>query len=209
MLVDLTHQINSDTPVYPGTEQAKLSDACTIAKDGFHETLLQFYSHTGTHIDAPAHIIPNGCALNSFTINWFCGNAIKIPLSNSSAPTPDSILNIINNVASKVDFILFNTNWDKYWGTDKYFNGFPTISIEVCKLLCSLKLKAIGFDTISVDAVGDENLPRHKKLLENNILIIENLTQLETLPDNPFLFFCPPLKSAAVDGGPVRAFAQL
>ena len=57
---DLTHTIRNDMPVYPGTEQPRLTTACTIEEVGYRETLLHMYSHTGTHMDAPAHMLPDG-----------------------------------------------------------------------------------------------------------------------------------------------------
>ena len=47
MLIDMTHTITPDIPVYPGTPAPCLSPACTFTKDGFRETLLTFSSHTG------------------------------------------------------------------------------------------------------------------------------------------------------------------
>ena len=55
-IIDLTHTISEDMPVYPGTEPPVLKPANTYEKDGFRETLLSLYSHTGTHVDPPAHL---------------------------------------------------------------------------------------------------------------------------------------------------------
>ena len=52
--IDLTHIITEDMPVYPGTEPPKLTPANSYERDGFKETLLSLYTHTGTHIDPPA-----------------------------------------------------------------------------------------------------------------------------------------------------------
>ena len=65
-MLDLTHCITLEMPVYPGTEPPRLTAACTMEKDGFRETLLEMYSHTGTHMDAPAHMLPNGRTLDDF-----------------------------------------------------------------------------------------------------------------------------------------------
>ena len=53
-VIDLTHTIREDMPVYPGTETPELSPASSYEKDGFKETRLHMYSHTGTHMDPPA-----------------------------------------------------------------------------------------------------------------------------------------------------------
>jgi kynurenine formamidase len=51
-------------PVYPGTEPPEFLVPCTIAVDGFTEKKLTLYSHTGTHMDAPAHILEGAPTLD-------------------------------------------------------------------------------------------------------------------------------------------------
>ena len=48
--IDLTQLITQAMPVYPGTEPPHLTVANTYETDGFRETLLSFFSHTGTHL---------------------------------------------------------------------------------------------------------------------------------------------------------------
>ena len=76
--IDLTHIITEDMPVYPGTEPPKLTPANSYEKDGFKETLLSLYTHTGTHIDPPAHIFPDGRTLDEFPPEQFIGKALVI-----------------------------------------------------------------------------------------------------------------------------------
>ena len=52
-VIDLTHTIKENMPVYPGTDTPKFIPANSYEKDGFKETLLQMYTHTGTHMDPP------------------------------------------------------------------------------------------------------------------------------------------------------------
>ena len=65
-VIDLTHTIREDMPVYPGTEPPRLTTACTVSQCGYRETLLHMYSHTGTHMDAPAHMMDGAPTLDSF-----------------------------------------------------------------------------------------------------------------------------------------------
>ena len=65
-------------PVYPGTEPPVLENANTYEKDGFKETKLSMFSHTGTHIDAPAHIFEHGQTLDKFEADTFVGKALVI-----------------------------------------------------------------------------------------------------------------------------------
>jgi kynurenine formamidase len=82
------------------------------------------------------------------------------------------------------------------------------LQAETSSWLTSFPLKAIGFDTISPDPVTSTDLPNHNILLEKEVLIIENLTNLDQLIDHTFDFYCIPLPIGQADGAPVRAFAK-
>ena len=75
-IIDLTHFISEDMPVYPGTEQPKLKQANTYEKDGFKETLMTMYSHTGTHMDPPNHLFADRTTLDKFPVSQFVGKAL-------------------------------------------------------------------------------------------------------------------------------------
>ena len=77
-VLDLTYVISPAMPVYPGTEGPTLSPANTYEKDGFKETLLSMYSHTGTHMDAPAHLFADRSTLDELPAGQFVGKATVI-----------------------------------------------------------------------------------------------------------------------------------
>ena len=108
-------------------------------------------------------------------------------------------------IISEVEFVLFYSGWDIKWGRSEYFEGFPTLSPEAARYLCNLKLKGVGFDVISADPVASSDLPNHKLLLGNEIIIVENLCNLDKLPNKPLTFIALPLKIAESDGAPARA----
>ena len=69
-------------------------------------------------------------------------------------------------------------------------------------------MKAVGTGCLSVDPAGasGDGLAAHYTLLPNGVLILENLANLDLLPDRCFLIALP-LPIAAGTGSPVRAFA--
>lgn len=77
-VIDLTHTISEDMPVFPGSETPKLTTKSTYEKDGFKETLLQMYSHVETHMDPPAHIFANQKTLDQFSPEQFIGKALVV-----------------------------------------------------------------------------------------------------------------------------------
>jgi kynurenine formamidase len=209
-LIDLSHPISEEMPVYPGTEPPVIVTGCTVAEDGFLEKKITLYSHTGTHIDAPAHLIADGRTLDAFPVDRFFGPAMV--LDASDAENGIIGLEVIEprlEELEKVDFVLIRTGWSRHWGTDRYFSGFPVLSTEAAETLAGLGLKGIGFDAISPDPVGSEDLPMHRILMAAEMILIENLKDLDLLPPGPFLFSCLPLAFEDADGSPVRAVAIL
>ena len=88
--IDLTHLISREMPVYPGTEPPRLQPANTYERDGFQETLLTMYSHTGTHMDPPAHLFAGRTTLDQFPVEQFIGRALVIhcPELREGRPSP-------------------------------------------------------------------------------------------------------------------------
>lgn len=209
-IIDLTQTISSAMPVYPGTEPPVIIQANTIEKDGFAEKLISFFSHTGTHIDAPGHIIKGKTTLDQFNADKFVGKGLVVDISGYKTKIieRDSIEKFSSQIDDS-DFVLFYTGWDKKWGSNDYFDDFPVLSENAAEWLCNCKIKGIGFDCISVDPVGTSDFIIHKILLNNNLVIIENLCNLSLLIEHQFVFSCLPLKIENSDGSPIRAVGIL
>jgi arylformamidase len=205
-VIDLSHIINPDITVFPGTEKPIFE---LIDIEGYAELKMTMFTHTATHIDAPCHIIKNTKSLDQFPAEKFVGKGIVINCKNLKGKT--ITLDFLKPFEAKIKeaaFILFNSGWSLKWKTDQYFDDFPTLTEEAAKWLTGFKLKGIGLDHISLDEVADLNLPNHKIVLKEEILIIENMTNLDSLPEE-FMFQCFPLRIENADGSPVRAVAMV
>jgi arylformamidase len=208
-IIDLTHLLNAEVTVYPGTEKPVFVEANTVEKDGFAEQKITIYTHTGTHIDAPAHMLKNGKSLDQLNPEIFYGKAICINCSNATGKYIErKDLEPYSKRIEEVDFVLLKTGWSKKWKSKDYFNDFPVLSKESCVWLTNFDLKGIGLDTISIDPIDDlYELVNHHVIFEKEMIIIENLTNLNLLDDAIFTFSCLPLKIENADGSPVRAVA--
>ncbi len=207
-ITDLTHIIDSDMPVFPGTEQPIFEKANTLEMDGFREAKITMYSHTGTHIDAPAHMLSNGPYLDDFNIEHFIGNATILDFSNGKIKLIDvDSLKPYEEKIRNVEFIILKTGWSKYWGDKNYYEGFPSLSEESAKWLSEFNLKGIGIDAISIDDIKSTTFAVHKILMPKNIIIIENLTNLDSISNEYFILSIMPLKNRNADGSPVRAIS--
>lgn len=210
MLIDLTHTITPDMPMYPGSQQPVLTPAATITCNGYRETLLQLPSHTGTHMDAPSHLLRHGSTLDVLPISQFCGRAVVLDVSDlpENGVITTNRLRAQGNELICADFALLYTGWEEKWGSTGYSGAFPVPDAEAARYLVSCGLKGVGTDALSVDALNSPELPVHKALLEGGLVIVENLRLKKIVGRSDFMFFALPLKFENADGAPVRAIAE-
>jgi arylformamidase len=212
-ITDLSHLLNENILVYPDTIGPKFEPLNTVEQHGFAEMKVTMVLHSGTHIDAPCHILHNTKSLSEFPIEKFMGPAIVIPSMGKEAISIDYLKTFEDRIA-QVDFILFFTGWQYRWGNESYFENCPTLTEDAAKWLTKFNLKGIGLDAFSIDPVisaniaDQESLPNHHILLGHEIILIENLTNLDKLPEGIFQFQCFPLNIEHADGSPVRAIAM-
>jgi len=209
-VIDLSHPISPGMPVYPSTEPPTFVVSCTVERDGFFERKISLYSHTGTHIDAPSHMISGARAIDEFPACHFIGKAYLLDASSVKGPEIDvSILKFHEPWIKRNEFLLFHTGWDRLWGDEGYFEGYPVLSEYAADWLGNFDLKGVGTDTISLDSPDSRDFPVHKSLLRHGVILIENLAKLKSLPRAEFLFACLPLNLKDGDGSPVRAIAVI
>lgn len=207
-VIELTHTIQGDMPVYPGTEKPVLTTACTIRDAGYRETILHMYSHTGTHMDAPAHMIELGRTLDAFPAETFVGPGFVLDCRGLTE-IPLSLLRAHESEIRQADFLLFCTGWDKRWGQADYYEAFPCLTQEAAAFVAELPLKGIGEDCISIDPCDSIDFPNHITLLGAGLVNTENLKNLDHLLGKSFLFAALPLKFENSDGCSCRAVAMV
>lgn len=212
-VIDLTHTISADMPVYPGTEPPQLLPGSSYEADGFRETILHMYSHTGTHMDAPNHLFAGRSTLEGLPAAQFAGQALVVDCQAAGAGARigmDYLAPVLEE-ARTAEFLLFQTGWSQHWGEEAYFGDYPCLDFDVIRFLIETKKKGVGLDTIGIDPIADTALTRHRMLFErHDTVVIENLCGLAPLVGaGPFLFAALPLKFAQSDGAPVRAVAFL
>ena len=77
-MIDLTRKIYAGMPVYPGDPGVSLDPMCTFEDNICQVTLLRLGSHTGTHLDAPRHFLPDGKTLPELPLDIFVGEAVCV-----------------------------------------------------------------------------------------------------------------------------------
>ncbi|MBU5625897.1 cyclase family protein [Oscillibacter sp. MSJ-2] len=210
MILDLTHLIAGGMPVYPGTDSPDLSPAATLKENGCRETMLRMTSHTGTHMDAPAHMLPGGATLDALPVSRFCGRALVIDCTLLRGPqVTREVLRPYEREIERADFLLLRTGFEALWGTPEYYGDFAVPDREAMAYLTGRDLKGIGTDAISIDLLPETDFSNHMLLFGAGMVSIENL-RLAAAPEGVLIPFCAlPLHFHDSDGAPVRAIARL
>lgn len=200
MIIDLSVPLNDQTPVYPGDPKPEIAIAATVQADGCMLHSVKLGTHTGTHIDAPAHMIEGAPTLGQLPIGTFGGTATVVEGFSVAALEAAGV--------ESGDIVLFHTGASDRFHEGWYFTGHPVMSDEVADWLVAKHVKLVGLDTPSAD--NAEGFPIHKKLLGAGIPIIETLRiskeDLAIMRDRWFDLYALPLK-LDLDGAPARVVA--
>lgn len=190
-------------PVYPGDPLPILKQSTEINTTGGSEFHISTGMHVGTHMDAPLHMFKNGKKLSEYPAEKFFGKGHLIDVRNQKRISAGLLK---EKHISPCEIIIVMTGFSEKFGTDSYYNDYPEIEESFVQRLIELGVKIVGMDTPSPDR-APFNI--HKILLKNDILIIENLTNLEPLlPYEKFEIIALPAKFET-DAAPIRVIAKV
>lgn len=181
----------------------------THEKDYCHVDRLTLGTHSGTHIDAPLHFIPDGKSISEYPAEKFVGKGLLVDVRGKMGNEPITAkdLSSYENQLHQGCFAIFMTGWSDHFGTEKYLNH-PYLSKEVGEMLESAKVSIVGIDALNIDSTIDDPWDAHNILLSKDILIVENLSNLSVLnSQKSYLYSFLPMKLEDTDGSPVRAVA--
>ena len=209
MLIDMTHTITQEISVCPGDPAPILSKGSTITGDGCRTTQLTLCSHTGTHMDAPSHLLRDGRSLDEMPMSQFSGRATALDVSGVGPVITAEFLRSRHDDIYCADYVLLCTGWESRWGTEAYLEDtYPVPDEEAAHYLASCGVKGVGTDALSVDRLSGPPAV-HTILMKADAVILENLCLEKVRGRKDFLFFALPMKFENADGAPVRAFAEL
>ncbi len=182
----LSFPLGISDPRPPAIPQPEISDLYTLEKDGANVQMLRLASHTGTHVDAPRHVIPNGVVLTEFQPEEFIFTqpaVIDLRVPDDFVITPQQLAPFETDLA-KADLVLFRFGCGQVRSKEpKRFSAHcPGFGIQAGRWLRSHapRLRAIGMDVPSVACIAHlaETMAVHHELLGGEgrrFLIIEDM----------------------------------
>jgi arylformamidase len=212
-IIDLSHGLNPQTPVYPdypGVEITILETVHDAKSDrrALNSSRIAVGMHCGTHMDAPFHFYEAGRTIDSVPLDRLIGPAVLADLRRMCRHglIEQRHLKPYRPRLRKARRIVINTGWAKQWEKPTYFSDHPVMTAEAADFLVECGVLLVGIDAPSVDRPP---FPAHLPLLGHDVIIVENLTNLGAIRKPVFKLVVLPLKITAREGSPVRAVAVI
>jgi kynurenine formamidase len=214
-VVDLSHTIEDGNGAYAGLPGPSIAPHLTrtdsIDRYGglasFQIDRISMVGNTGTYLDAPYHRYPDGADMAAIDLARHVGlpgAVVTIPRA-VRAIGPEHLPADLRSGSC----VLFETGWDRLWGTPAYMESAPFLSARAAHVLARAGVAIVGIDSPNLDDVDDLARPAHTVLLRHNVGIVEHLRNLGALGTKAFHFFAAPPAFKNVGSFPVRAFAIL
>jgi kynurenine formamidase len=208
-VVDLSHHYEDGMPVFPGLPDPTFTPIAKVEQDGYAMSEYHLLNHIGTHVDAPAHQIAGGDTLDAIGLDRLVTDAVTIDVSRRE-PGPigaEELAPELGRVRAGDIVFLYSDN-ARNWGIGAYWTGWSYPDADAARALIERGISAIGFDGPSADPVDTTTYELHRVWLGAGRMIIENVTNLDQLPDRVQVVVAP-MKVRDANGAPARIFALL
>ncbi len=208
---DLTAILRTHMPVWPTAPLPVFEPVGIAARDGYNIERVNCLTHTGTHLDAPYHLLEEGETVDRISADRLIGTAAVLKVR------PNLEGNLIRTSALEThwpmgfapEIVLLETGWSHARApTKEYLYDFPGLEPAAAEWLVGKKVKGVGIDTLGIDPYTNAKFEAHKVLLRRGIWILEGLDHLDALSEGtPYLLVAAPLKIEGASGAMSRVFA--
>jgi arylformamidase len=204
--IDISVNVREGMPLWPGDpgvclertmDQAK-GDVCTV-------TRATMGAHTGTHMDAPLHFVPNAKTIEQMPVDATVGPARVIHIKDGDAIHREELLSCGIRQGER---ILFRTrNSERDWQNLPFDEEFVYIARDAAEYLAECGVRSVGVDYLSVGGFRVDSVETHVALLGKGIWVMEGLRLAEIEPGD-YELVCLPLKWVGCEGAPARAILR-
>ncbi len=203
-IYDISLTISHNLPSWPGDPAVVIERVAKI-ENGANANVsrIDMGVHTGTHIDAPHHFLPDGKTSEYLPLDILIGPSFVLDLPKADIITA-SVLEK-SEIPTGTRRLLIKTRNSQLWTQEgtKFRTDFVGVSSDGAGFLVKLGIQLIGIDYLSVSPYK-QSRPTHEIFLKAGVIIVEGL-DLSKVTQGHYNLYCLPLKIAGSDGAPARA----
>jgi arylformamidase len=201
-IIDISLPITSGMPVWPGDPRPALKAVSTLETAGFQVSQLTLGTHTGTHLDAPRHFIPEGRTIDRLDLRTLIGRCRVIEVARAEGHIAREDLQGFD--LHPGERVLLKTRNSLHPGRRSMASDLASLQPAAADYLCEQGVALVGIDAPSIDAENAGDFPCHRRLLGADILVVENLVLAGVRP-GIYGLIAVPLNLVGADGCPIRA----
>jgi len=198
-LIDVSVTIRPRMPIYPGNPGVRIALAQSLERgDPANVARLDLGAHTGTHVDAPRHFLPDGAGAERLDLDAFVGPCVVADAMAARGAIDEAAVAALDLPAG-VDRVLLRTPNSRLWERDAFSPDFVRLDGGGAAALIARGVRLVGIDYLSI---GDGDA--HRALLGHDVAVVEGL-DLRAVEPGAYLLACLPLRVEGADGAPARA----
>ncbi|MHB1456109.1 MAG: cyclase family protein [Armatimonadota bacterium] len=218
-LIWLSYPLGVNDPRPPAIPAPELTDLYTVDADDAAVQIIRVASHTGTHIDAPAHVIKGGVEITEYSPDELIFTKpviIDLQMSDTAVVQPLDLEPFLT-LLLQADIALFRFGYGTIRRDDpqRFSLRSPGFGVESARWIrdnCP-NLRAIGIDVPSLACIArlDETMAAHNVLLEGEgcrFLVIEDM-KLDDDLGNLIEVQISPWLVTGMDSGPCSVVGKI
>jgi len=174
--------------------------------------------HTGSHVDAPLHVVADGVTIGGVELDRVVGEAVVVDVHDIGER--DAIdANSLERAGTGIhpgDIVVVRTDWtDRRWGSfPDYYVRSPYLTQDGARWIAEHSPKAVVVDFFEEECAispefTSEDFVAHRELLGRGIPIVEQAVGLGSVGRERFTLLAPFVRLEGVEAAPCRIFALL
>ena len=221
-VIDLSAPLGPDTVMWPGAPAPATEDVATFADNGYFARLLHVFEHSGTHFDAPCHMVEHHSSVDEVPVGNLVAPVRVIDISDDLGDDADGVLTVEQVLAHEAEHgrvpegcaVFLRTGWEEHHTDAERYAGppgdlrFPGFGAESAQLLVDRGVVGLGIDTLGIDAGCATSFPVHKEVSHpRGVWHLENLVGLSSMPASGAWVVVGVPKLVGGSGCPARVIA--
>lgn len=203
-IIDISWPVSPSMTEYKDRRTVAFTQVKTIEQNGARESAITLNVHTGTHVDAPSHFLPDGKTIDQTSLSLLVGRCLVLDCIHIQGALTAQNLEPYKSRIEPGDIVLLKTKNSDLSATAPFDTEFVFLEASGARFLVDAAVKAIGIDYLGIER-GQVNHDTHEIVLAKGIPIIEGLRLKDVIPGR-YQAVIAPLLLHGLDAAPARAF---